>query len=81
MSLRDKSRQAKAGDTIIRSEDRITSALGGIDGVKQAMVDLKQEVDASVAAADGVFSATDQAEVNATLQALKAQVVGHAAGL
>jgi len=81
MSLRNESLLSGGGDTIIRSETRILSALSSIDDVKAEMVLLKAQVDASVVAADGLYSVADQTEVAGVITALKAQVVAHAASL
>ena len=79
--LQDESVVNDAGNRINSGRRKINSATQSIGGVKADMIALRNEVDASVVAADGLYSATDQAEVQAVLVEFKGLVTSFAAGL
>lgn len=79
--LQNENTTNNAGSRINTGRKKIGSALDVITAVKVDMLALKAQVNASIAAADGVFSALDLAELNTVLAEFKSNVTGFAGNL
>lgn len=79
--LQDQQTVTNAGSRIHTGRSKINSATESIAAVKTDMLRLRDEVNASVTANDGLYDAADQAEVQTVLVEFKGTVTAFAAGL